>query len=130
MESVRMRNTVSLTLLAALTFAIALAPETAQAQLVSPFSKEQMALNDEETQQMREALRTVLESGTPGTEKRWNNATTKRVGIAKLLRSFQKQGAKCGQVQHTLISPQKEDRNMTYTMPFCKQSDGTWKIAF
>jgi surface antigen len=122
-----MRPLASLALLAALTGAMAV---PAQAQLVSPFSKEQMALNDEELQQMREALRSVLESGTPGTEKRWNNTTTKRVGIAKLLRSFQKQGAKCGQVQHTLISPQKEDRNMTYTMPFCKQADGTWKIAF
>lgn len=110
--------------------ALMLAPKPATAQLISPFSKESLALNDEELQQMREALKTVLESGKPGTEKRWNNASTKRVGVAKLLRTFQKQGTKCGQVQHTLISPAKEDRNQTYSMPFCKQADGTWKIAF
>lgn len=125
-----MNKIVLATALTAMSAALALLPQPAHAQLISPFSKESLALNDEEMEQMRAALRDVLESGTAGTEKRWNNPTTKRVGIAKLLRTFQKQGSKCGQVQHTLVAPEKADRNTTYTLPFCKQKDGTWKIAF
>lgn len=107
--------------------AVAAAP--AHAQLVNPFSDDATQLNNEEKEQMRVAMRDVLESGKAGTEKRWNNASTKRGGIAKLLRTFEKSGSKCGQVQHTLITP-NTDRNTSYSLPFCKQRDGTWKIAF
>jgi surface antigen len=125
-----MRHLASLALFAVLTGAIALAPQAARAQLLNPFNDDAKALSDEEEAQMRDAMRTVLESGKPGTEKRWNNPTTKRTGVAKLLRTFQKQGTKCGQVQHTLVTPEKADKAMTYNLPFCKQGDGTWKIAF
>jgi surface antigen len=109
---------------------MAAVPPPAKAQLIMPLDDDSITLNAEEKQQMRQAMRDVLESGKAGTEKRWNNSTTKRVGVAKLLRSFEKQGSKCGQVQHTLMAPEKGDRNTSYSMPFCKQKDGTWKIAF
>jgi surface antigen len=124
-----MRPIVSLTLFVALICAVISVP-TAQAQLNFPFNEDAVALSAEEKTQMRDAMHTVLESGKPGTEKRWNNPTSKRTGVAKLLRSFERQGAKCGQVQHTLVTPQKTDKAMTYSLPFCKQSDGTWKIAY
>lgn len=124
-----MRPIASLTLFVALICAVISVP-TALAQLNFPFNEDAVALSAEEKTQMRDAMRTVLESGKPGMEKRWNNPTSKRTGVAKLLRSFEKQGAKCGQVQHTLVTPEKADRAMTYSLPFCKQSDGSWKIAF
>lgn len=125
-----MNKIVLAAVLTALSAALPLPAQLARAQLIMPFDDDSITLNAEEKEQMRQAMRAVLESGTAGTEKRWNNPTTKRVGIAKLLRTFQKQGSKCGQVQHTLMAPEKADRNTTYSMPFCKQKDGTWKIAF
>jgi surface antigen len=115
-------------LMGVLAVAVVAAP-TAQAQLINPFDEDAIELSKEEKDQMRLAMRDALESGKVGTEKRWTNATTKRGGIAKLLRTFQKSGSKCGQVQHTLITP-NADRNTSYSLPFCKQGDGTWKIAF
>jgi surface antigen len=125
-----MTKIVLAAVLIALFAAFFLPPPLANAQLIMPFDDDSVTLNAEEKEQMRQAMRSVLESGTAGTEKRWNNPTTKRVGVAKLLRTFEKQGTKCGQVQHTLMAPEKADRNTSMSVPFCKQKDGTWKIAF
>jgi len=116
--------------IAALLFAGGLMADPAEAQLVSPFARDATGLNSAETEAMQRAIREVLESGKAGTERNWSNAETKRRGTAKLVRSFQKGGAPCGQVQHTLIVPEGSDRNTTYSLPFCRQPDGTWKIAF
>ena len=107
---------------------LALGP--ADAQLVSPFARDATGLNPAETEAMQRAIQEVLNSGKAGTERSWSNPETKRRGTAKLVRSFQKGGAPCGQVQHTLIVPEGSDRNTTYSLPFCRQADGTWKIAF
>jgi surface antigen len=125
-----MNKIVLLAVLTALFAALILPTPFADAQLIMPFDDDSITLNAEEKEQMRQAMRAVLETGTAGTEKRWNNPTTKRVGVAKLLRTFEKQGTKCGQVQHTLMAPEKADRNTSMSVPFCKQKDGTWKIAF
>jgi surface antigen len=125
-----MNKIVFAAVLTAMSAALTLPSPRAHAQLIMPFDDDSITLNAEEKEQMRQAMRAVLESGTAGTEKRWNNPTTKRVGVAKLVRTFQKQGNKCGQVQHTLTSPEKADRNTSMSVPFCKQKDGTWKIAF
>lgn len=107
---------------------LALGP--AGAQLVSPFASDATGLNPAETEAMQRAIQEVLNSGKVGTERSWSNAETKRRGVAKLVRSFQKSGTPCGQVQHTLIVSEQSDRNTTYSLPFCRQADGTWKIAF
>ncbi|HET9412617.1 MAG TPA: hypothetical protein VLG66_11830 [Alphaproteobacteria bacterium] len=115
---------------AAVVFVGGLAINPAGAQLVSPFARDATGLNTAETEAMQRAIQEVLNSGKVGTERSWSNAETKRRGVAKLLRSFQKSGTPCGQVQHTLIVSEKSDRNTTYSLPFCRQPDGTWKIAF
>ena len=107
-----------------------LAVDSADAQLVSPFARDATGLNPAETEAMQRAIQEVLNSGKVGAERSWSNAETKRRGVAKLVRSFQKSGTACGQVQHTLIVSEKSDRNTTYSLPFCRQPDGTWKIAF
>lgn len=116
--------------IAAFVFVGAMVVGPAAAQLVSPFARDATDLNSAETEAMQRAIHEVLNSGKAGTERSWSNAETKRRGTAKLVRSFEKRGAPCGQVQHTLIVPDGSDRNTTYSLPFCRQPDGTWKIAF
>ena len=103
---------------------VGLAPP-AGAQVINPFSKDGLALNDEDDALMRDAIRSVLESGKADTAKSWSNPKTGISGTATLLCVFDKAGAPCGEVEHVLTEP----RGNRYVLPFCRMPDGKWKIA-
>ncbi len=102
-----------------------LAPPPAAAQVINPFSKDSLELSEEDDALMRDAIRSVLESGTVDTAKSWSNPKTGISGRATLLRVFDKDGARCGEVEHVFTEP----RGSRYVLPFCRVPDGKWKIA-
>lgn len=100
-------------------------PPLAGAQVINPFSRDSLELDTEDDALMRDAIRSVLESGKPGTAKSWTNPKTGISGTATLLRVFDKGGAPCGEVEHVFA----ESKGKRYVLPFCRVPDGKWKIA-
>lgn len=94
--------------------------------LVDPFGKETYGLNDEAREQLRQAVRQVLESGTVGATADWRDEENDRSGRAELLRTFQRDGMTCGEVEHTFT----DGKGARYVLPFCQVADGSWKVAF
>lgn len=100
------------------------------AQLSSPFGRDAVALTPAETQAMEKSILEVLQSGKAGTVRTWTDADTKASGRATLVKAYISGNAKCGEVRHTLSRPGPPAKRASYTMPFCQQPDGSWKIAF
>jgi len=105
-------------------FGIGAAPP-ADAQLINPFAKDSLKLDAEDKAMMREAMRTVLESGKAATTKSWTNPETGVSGTATLLRAYDQDGMPCGEVEHAFTKPNTN----RYILPFCKTADGKWKVA-
>jgi surface antigen len=97
----------------------------AEAQVINPFSRSSLELSAEDDALMREAIRGVLESGKADTSESWTNPKTGLSGTATLLRVFDRDGAPCGEVEHTFQNP----GGARYVLPFCRVPDGKWKIA-
>ena len=101
------------------------APASAGA-LVDPFDNDTYRLSDSARDQLKAAVRKVLESGTPGTTAEWRDDANDRAGRATLLRSYERDGMRCGEVEHEYT----DGKGARYVLPFCQTGDGTWKVAF
>jgi len=102
----------------------------ASAQFSTPFGRDAVALTPAEREAMDRTILEVLQSGKAGTARSWKNDDTKRSGTATLLKAYTSGNAKCGEVRHTFARVKPGERAASYTMPFCQQPDGSWKIAF
>jgi surface antigen len=110
---------VALTLFAAVT-----SPAAADG-LVNPFDSSGIALSKEDSELMRGALRSVLETKKAGTAADWKSSSG-RAGRATSLDVFEQNGMACANVEHVFTA----GGGTTYRLPFCETADGTWKIAF
>jgi len=120
------RNPLLAAVIAALIVVIGMgAVPPADAQLINPFAKDSLKLDDEDKAMMREAMRSVLESGKAATTKSWTNPKTGVSGTATLLRAYDENGMSCGEVEHAFTKPNTN----RYILPFCKTPDGKWKVA-
>jgi len=72
------------------------------------------------------AVKQALDTGKAGASADWSDDGAGLAGRATVLRVYQKGDAPCGAVEH-VFTKGGGDR---YELPFCRQSDGTWKIAF
>jgi surface antigen len=102
------------------------APPASGGALVDPFGKETYRLSDAAREQLKTAVRTVLESRTPGTTVEWRDEENDRSGRATLLSVYERDGMPCGEVEHVYT----DGKGARYVLPFCQVSDGTWKVAF
>jgi surface antigen len=94
--------------------------------LVDPFGEDVYPLSDAAREQLRAAVRTVLESHTAGTTADWRDEASGRAGRATLLDAYEREGMPCGEVEHVYT----DGKGSRYVLPFCQVSDGTWKVAF
>jgi surface antigen len=94
--------------------------------LVDPFGEETYALSDSAREQLRESVRTVLESREAGATASWQDDASGRAGRASLLRTYERDGMQCGEVEHVFT----DGKGARYVLPFCQMADGTWKVAF
>lgn len=98
----------------------------AQAQMVTPFGKGQIALEPGDIEEIRGSVRSVLEEYRVGASASWSSATTNRAGHAYITETFERQGMRCAQVTHEFTA----GGGNVYTLPMCQVADGSWKIAF
>jgi surface antigen len=106
----------------------AIAPQVAQAQLVSPFGRATgwVPLAPEDKELLKKAIRDALEAGKIGDIVSWESATSGRAGHAVVTETFEVEGRKCAQVTHRFT----KGPGRTYSAPLCKVEDGSWKLAF
>ncbi|HEY8947436.1 MAG TPA: hypothetical protein VIM56_00985 [Rhizomicrobium sp.] len=83
-------------------------------------------LSAADQQLLSQAVRQALEAGKAGASADWSDDSTGHAGRATVLRVYQKGDAPCGAVEHVFT---KGDGDR-YELPFCRQPDGSWKIAF
>lgn len=119
----RLRRAVMFALLVAAGFGLA---PLAAAQVISPFLTDDVKLSAEDGALMRDAIRSVLESGKVDTTKSWTNPETGVSGTATLLKVYERDGAPCGEIEQVFTKP----RVSRYILPFCQVPDGKWKLAF
>lgn len=97
----------------------------AAAQLVNPFARDAVPLAAEDSAKLWAAVHGVLADYRPGAESAWSNPATRRAGVARVLRTFSRDGSRCADVQHAFT----QGGGAAYTFPFCQVQDGSWKIA-
>jgi len=103
-----------------------LAAPAAQAQLISPFGKDVIALEPEDLAELRGAVAKVLNEYKVGTVESWSSSKTNRAGEAVLTNTYERNGLKCAQVTHRFTS----GGGHTFSAPMCQIADGSWKLAF
>ena len=97
----------------------------ASAQMISPWFRDSVGMSDEDLQKMKEALRAAGEQMKVGATADWTSSSG-RAGHAEVLEVFKKNGMDCLTIKHSFTA----GGGKTYTLPFCKVEDGSWKIAF
>jgi surface antigen len=75
---------------------------------------------------LREAGKTALESGADGETARWSNPATGASGAIQPLSTTQRDGATC---RLTVISNSVGGSSGTSRFTFCRQEDGSWRVA-
>ena len=106
-------------LLVAFAAGVAAAPDRSFGQLVA-----QMSPNDREGVQRTQ--REVLENMQPGAVAAWKDDASGHSGEAHLLKTYQRNGMMCADVEHIL----KVTVTSRYVLPLCRIGDGTWKLAY
>jgi surface antigen len=99
-------------------------PATLLAQNVFGRSLAQMSAADR--QAMEQARREVLEKMEQGAVSTWRDDATGHSGEVRLLRTYERDGMMCAEVEQILRVP-AESR---YVIPYCRVPDGTWRAAF
>ncbi len=80
----------------------------------------------EDWELLRKAGREALDQAADGDTRGWNNPATGFFGTLQPLNTYEKDGASC---RRTEVYNNAKDASGTTRFDFCKQPDGTWKIA-
>jgi hypothetical protein len=96
------------------------------AQAATPFVRVLAELSTADREALERAQREVLETMRPGAVAVWKDEKTGHSGEARLLRNYEQNGMRCGEVEHVLNFRQVS----RWVMPLCRVSDGTWRLAY
>jgi surface antigen len=99
---------------------------TMAAGFIDPFSRDGIDLDPHEWTLIKESIAKVLESDQVGARAPWEYAGTGRAGEVRITRVFQAKGMNCAEVEHVFT----KGNGGRYVLPFCRVSDGSWKVAF
>jgi surface antigen len=75
---------------------------------------------------LTQAMRQAVGEGKAGATADWSDDSTGHAGRVTVLRVYEQGGMPCSSVEH-VFTRGGGDR---YVIPFCRQPDGAWKIAF
>jgi len=95
------------------------------AQMLAPWFKDSVGMSEEDLDKMKGALREAAAQKKVGATADWTSSSG-RAGHVEVLELFEKQGMECQTMKHSFTA----GGGKTYTLPFCKVEDGSWKIAF
>lgn len=90
------------------------------------FGRMVAGLSAPEREAIRRAQREVLEKAQPGALSVWTDEKTGHSGEARIRRTYQQNGMPCAEVEHVL----KVRDVSQFTLPFCRTSDGMWRLAY
>jgi hypothetical protein len=93
--------------------------------LISPFGGDAVTLGAEERALLGQSIVAVLDRYQAGAVSSWTGPGGSHAGRAELLRTFERQGLPCAEVEHRFTA----GGGNPYTMPFCRVASGDWKIA-
>jgi len=80
----------------------------------------------EDWELLRQAGRGALDQAADGDTRGWNNPDTGAFGTVQPLDTIERDGSIC---RRTEVYNNAKDASATTRFEFCKQPDGTWKIA-
>jgi surface antigen len=105
--------------------AIAAIAVPASAQMLAPWFKDTIGMSGEDMAKMKGALKEAVDQKKVGATADWTSSSG-RAGHVEILELFEKDGMECQTVKHSFTA----GGGRTYTLPLCKVTDGSWKIAF
>lgn len=85
-----------------------------------------VALNENDNKLLDAAIVRALSEQRAGVTADWSDTSTGHAGRAHVLRVYSQNNAPCGEVEHIFTA----GGGSRYTLPFCKQPDGAWRIQF
>jgi surface antigen len=94
--------------------------------LINPFDRYGKNINETDAKLLSGSIKSALDQRKAGATASWSDDATGRAGQATVLKVYQREGAECGNVRHAFT----KGGGTTYTLPYCLQKDGTWKIQF
>jgi surface antigen len=112
--------------LVAITATLAVVSQPSEAAVMSPFGGELVDLTEHDLVLLKDSVRKVLEGNVVGSHATWSNAETSHFGIVALVKVYERQGLRCGAVAYAVAAGGRT----RFVLPFCKHSDGAWKIMF
>jgi surface antigen len=80
----------------------------------------------EDWELLRQSGREALDKAADGDTRGWNNPATGAFGTIQPLNTYERDGAGC---RRTEVYNHSRDSSGTSRFDFCKQSDGSWKVA-
>ncbi len=113
-------------LVVAILLAIPMMSVTGYAGGVNPFPNDVDNLTRGEADAIKEALGKALDIYKSGTVVDWTSTDSKRTGQVKLQRVFERNGKHCAMAENRFT----KGTGNTYSLPFCKTADGSWRVSF
>lgn len=83
-------------------------------------------LTQKDNELLKQSLRDLLRNPTDSKMSSWANPKSENSGTNTRTRSFTKNGLQCAEVVSVINA---KGHNTKFTTPYCKISDGSWKIA-
>ena len=112
--------------LAAMVLAVLTASPAVAGTIQIPMMGFAQNLSKTDQELLRGAVREALNKDEAGQSAEWSDTATGMAGRATVLRVYEQGSAPCRSVEH-VFTRGSGDR---YVLPFCRQSDGSWKIEF
>lgn len=103
-----------------------LATAPTHAALIDPFPPYALRLTPQDLDLLKAAVGTALESNDADARVAWVSPASEHAGEARVLRRFQIRGMPCAEIEHVFTT----GGGRRYVLPFCRYSDGNWRLTF
>ena len=117
----------------AIPFALSLALQPAQAQMLGPLGtlwETNVTLTRGDMDLIRTILAQQIHNRPPGTSVQWKNPESGNSGSITLLTVSERQGRRCEEIEYRLSPPEPAKPSDRFVLTSCMQPDGSWKLAW
>ena len=104
-------------------------PAAAQVLLPPVQSRSWVGLTPQDIDLVHQAETRFFQDQAIGTVERWRNPQSGNAGEVTLARTYESKGAPCHSLSYTLRFAKPSSMPDKYTLDWCQQPDGAWKIV-
>jgi surface antigen len=112
-----------------LPFALLLAFQSAEAQLLGGLWETNVTLTRADLDMIRTTLINKIHGNPSGTSAAWSDPASGNSGTIKLLNVSERQGQRCEQIEYRNYPRDKWRPSDRFVLTSCRQPDGSWKLA-